>query len=63
VLLWSTSDDNAGGEPVDCFYARWHDQPTDQATIRKVEWDPAAGGSEAEVWRAVEVLAGGPVGR
>jgi hypothetical protein len=42
---------------------RWHDPSEEQATLWKVEWDPAEGGSEAEVWRAVEVLAGGPVPR
>jgi hypothetical protein len=45
------------------FYARWHDPTDEHATIWKVEWDPAAGGSEEEIWRALEILAGGPVTR
>lgn len=63
VLLWSTSDQSESGEPLGCFYMRWHAPTEAQATIWKVEWDPAEGGSEEEVWRAVEVLAGGPVAR
>lgn len=63
VLLWSTSDDNDAGEPIGCFYVKWHTPVDRLATIWKVEWDPAEGGSEEEVWRAVEVLAGGPVPR
>ena len=31
------------------------------ATVWKLEWDAAAGGSEAEVRAALEVLAGGPL--
>jgi len=42
---------------------RWHDPADAQATLWKVEWDPAEGGSEDEVWPAVEILAGGPVPR
>jgi hypothetical protein len=45
-------------EPLGCFYVRWHDPTEEQATIWKLEWDAAAGGSEHEVWTALEVLAG-----
>jgi hypothetical protein len=63
VLIWSTNADAEGGEPIGGFWIRWHDPTEEQATLWKVEWGPAEGGSEEEVWRAVEVLAGGPVPR
>jgi hypothetical protein len=47
--------------PTGTIYVRWHDPTEAQATIWKLEWDPAKGSGEDEVWRAVEVLAGGPV--
>jgi hypothetical protein len=53
-----TASPHAGG-----FWIRWHDPTDARATIWKVEWDPAEGGSEEEVWQAVEILAGGPVPR
>ena len=62
-LARKTNADAESGEPIGGFWVRWHDPTDDQATIWKVEWDPAEGGSEEEVWRAVEVLAGGPVPR
>jgi hypothetical protein len=52
-----------GPTPCDAARIRWHDPTGEQATLWKVEWDPAEGGGEDEVWRAVEVLAGGPVQR
>jgi hypothetical protein len=63
VLIRSTNADAESGEPIGAFWIRWHDPTEEQATLWKVEWDPAEGGSEEEVWRAVEVLAGGPVSR
>jgi hypothetical protein len=61
VLVWSAPFDAASGdrtEPVGCFYVRWHDPSEDQATIWKLEWDAAAGGSEDEVRRAIAILDG-----
>ena len=64
VLIWSTNAAAAdSGEPIGGFWVRWHDPTDAQATLWKVEWDAAEGGSEEEVWQAVEVLAGGPVAR
>jgi hypothetical protein len=60
VLLWSTSDDNGSGEPVGCFYVRWCDPDERHATIWRLEWDPAQGGSQDEVRRAIAVLGGPP---
>jgi hypothetical protein len=59
ILIWSTSA-TAGesGEPIGCLYVEWR-TPTDQeARIYLLEWDPAAGGTEAEVRRAIDVLRG-----
>jgi hypothetical protein len=65
VLIWSAcaAADAERGEPIGGVWMRWHDPTDEQATLWKVEWGPAEGGSEAEVWRAVEVLAGGLVPR
>jgi hypothetical protein len=59
VLVWSGPFDAAGdrAEPVGCFYVRWHDPAEDQATIWRLEWDPAQGGSGEEVRRALAILA------
>ena len=65
ILVWSGQLGAPGeaSEPIGTVYVRWHDPIEEQATIWKLEWDPAEGGGEDEVWRAVEVLAGGPVAR
>jgi hypothetical protein len=63
VLVWSGNAVAAEqGEPVGGFHVRWSDPDENSATVWKVEWDPD-GGSEDEVWRALEVLAGRPVPR
>ena len=53
-------DLEAGGraDPVGAFHVRWRDPAEDQATIWRLEWDPARGGSEDEVRRAIAVLGG-----
>lgn len=59
VLIWSTNAvASEGGEPVGAFWIRWHDPSDQQATIYRLEWDASAGGTEVEVRRALEVLAG-----
>ena len=60
VLLWSGADKSELSEPVGCFYVRWHDPAEDRATIRRLDWDPARGGSADEVRRAIAVLGGAP---
>lgn len=60
VLIWSTTAAAAeAGEPVGAFWIRWHDPDERHATVYRFEWDAAAGGSEAEVRRALAVLRGG----
>jgi hypothetical protein len=65
IVVWSGQLGELGerSEPIGIAYVRWYDPTDAQATLWKVEWDPAAGGSEEEVWRAIEVLAGAPVRR
>jgi hypothetical protein len=61
VLVWSAPlVDGADGEPIGAAYVRWHDPDDGHATLWRLEWDAAAG-SEAEVRRALEVLAGEPL--
>jgi len=54
IVVWS------GGEPVGCFTLVRHRPDTGSATIRRIEWDERRGYREADVWRAVERLAGRP---
>ena len=62
VLLWSgRAARGGGGAPVGAFWVRWRFPTAGEATIYRLEWDPAAGGSEREVWTALEVLAGRPL--
>jgi hypothetical protein len=57
VLIWSTNAAAAeSGEPTGAFHVRWHDPTEQQATVWRLEWDAAAGGSEHEVWTALEIL-------
>ena len=60
ILIWSTNATatESGGEPVGAVRIEWHAPTEHDATIRRIEWIPAAGGSEHEVWLALEVLAG-----
>ena len=58
MLLWSSRLDAAGAEPIGAFTVRWNSPSPDQATIQQVAWVPRRGGTEAQVWRAVRVLAG-----
>lgn len=44
--------------PVGAFQIRWHAPTGDQATIDRVEWDPALGGSDEEVCQVIDALAG-----
>jgi hypothetical protein len=61
VLIWSAGQLAEDAEPTGCFFVRWRHPVPSAATIYRLEWDAAAGGSEAEVWRALEVLAGHPL--
>jgi len=58
VLIWMASGSNPDSEPSGQFSVRFHTPTDDQATIYRLEWDPDEGGTEAEVWTAMELLAG-----
>lgn len=58
MLLWSSLLTTAGAEPVGAFTVDWHGPSDDEATIKRVAWTSRTGGSEAQVWRAIQVLAG-----
>ena len=58
MLLWSSRLDAAGAQPVGAFTVRWDSPEPGQTTIGQVAWAPSCGGTEAQVWRAVRVLAG-----
>jgi hypothetical protein len=58
MLLWSCRLDAAGAEPIGAFTVRWNTPAPGEATIHQVAWVPRRGGTEAQVWRAMRVLAG-----
>jgi hypothetical protein len=58
MLLWSSRLDAAGAEPIGAFTVRWDTPTPGEATIHQVAWVPRRGGTEAQVWRAMRVLAG-----
>ena len=58
MLLWSSRLDAAGAEPIGAFTVCWASPSPEEATIQQVAWVPRRGGSEAQVWRAVRLLAG-----
>jgi len=62
-LLWSTSDSSEMGAPIGGFYVHWHAPDEQHATVIRLEWDPEQGGSQDEVWTALELLSGGVVRR
>jgi hypothetical protein len=62
VLIWSTNATAAeSGEPIGVFFVSWRTPTAQEATVYRLEWDPTAGGSEREVWAALEVLTGHPL--
>lgn len=52
VVVWK------GGEPVLSFTLVRNRPDAASATIRRIEWDERRGYSEADVWQAIELLAG-----
>ena len=58
MLIWSSRLDAAGAEPIGAFTVRWDSPSPGQTTIHQVAWVPRRGGTEAQVWRAMRVLAG-----
>jgi hypothetical protein len=60
VRLYMGGHNGAGGRrpAVGSFHIRWNAPTSDQATIDRIEWDPALGGSDAEVCDVVDALAG-----
>jgi hypothetical protein len=59
VLIWAGgAARGARGDPIGAFSVRWRYPSDDEATVHRLDWNPAAGGSELEVWTALEVLAG-----
>ena len=58
MLVWSSPLTEPGAEPIGAFTVRWDKREPDLATVQVVAWVPELGGSEAQVWRAIKVLAG-----
>ena len=58
LLLWSGPLQAHGSRPVGSVVVRWGSPGQDTATIREVSWRTDHPAREAQIWRAVEVLAG-----
>jgi hypothetical protein len=60
ILLWSGPIQAEARWPVlvGSIFVSWRSPTEDQATIYAVAWDPESGGSEEEMLRAVNLLAG-----
>lgn len=60
VLLWSKPIQLDQTFPVlmGSLFIRWGKPTEDRATIYAIAWDPEAGGSEEELRKAINVLAG-----
>ncbi|MBI3966548.1 MAG: hypothetical protein HY329_13020 [Chloroflexi bacterium] len=44
--------------PIGSLLIAWQSPTPETATIYRLQWDPESGGSERELWRALDVLAG-----
>ncbi len=60
IIVWSANfvANDRTSETQGTAYFHWRSPTEGQATLWKLEWDPAEGGSEEELWVALEVLAG-----
>ena len=63
VQIWSHNweADREASELIGALWIHWHTPTDGLARIYRLEWYPDEGGSEAEVRRALAVLAGGSV--
>jgi hypothetical protein len=55
IVVWE------GDQPFGSLTLVQRQPHADAATVRRVEWNEAAGYDEAQVWAAVEALAQGPL--
>ena len=58
LLLWSGPLQAHGSRPVGSVVVRWGAPAEGVATIREVSWRTDHPAREAQIWRALEVLAG-----
>ena len=58
LLLWSDPLNASGAHPIGAVSVRWHAPAPDRATIHRIAWTTDHPAREAQLWRAVEVLAG-----
>jgi hypothetical protein len=58
LLLWSGPLEAPGSRPVGSVRVRWGAPVEGSATIREVSWRTDHPAREAQIWRALEVLAG-----
>jgi hypothetical protein len=58
LLLWSGPLQAQGSRPVGSVAVRWGAPVEGTATIREVSWRTDHPAREAQIWRALEVLAG-----
>ena len=58
LLVWSGRLTEPGAHPIGAISVCWHAPTPERATIRRIAWTTDHPAREAQLWRALEVLAG-----
>jgi hypothetical protein len=59
MLVWGAPDARGGSRPLGAFSVRYAAPGTDDATLSEVSWPAAV--APADLWLAIEELAGRPI--
>jgi hypothetical protein len=60
LVVWAPGA-GGGAQPIGTFGIQWRARGAGQATLTDLSWPPTR--QEADVWRAIEELAGEPIDR
>jgi hypothetical protein len=61
IVVWAAPGAAGGAQPIGTVAVRWGAPDAGEATLAELSWPPTLG--EAELWRAIEELAGHPIPR
>jgi hypothetical protein len=61
IVVWGAAAAGGGARPIGTVAVLWRAPGAGEATLAELSWPPTPG--EAELWRAVEELAGHPIPR
>lgn len=59
LVVWAPPDARGGARPLGAFSVRYAAPGVDEATLHEVSWPPTA--PPADLWQAIEELAGRPI--